>query len=146
MVCGIEIKGSEAIFTILKKRNGNIQDITGKFRKLELENDENLHSSIMSLIDPIYRNDVYVFTRRKNRTLRPSYLFTKEFSKRFTNDYHDIFLYIYTKKNVAKRVSQQKQLKREKSYVIGKVKETEEVIGPKLLFVKHVDQERKIHS
>ena len=41
IVCGIQIAGSKAIFTILKKRNGDIQDITGNFKKLQLKNEEN---------------------------------------------------------------------------------------------------------
>ena len=41
IVCGIQITGSKAIFTILKKKNGDIRDITGNFKKLELANDEN---------------------------------------------------------------------------------------------------------
>jgi hypothetical protein len=41
IVCGIQIAGSTAIFTILKKRNGDIQDITGNFKKLQLKNDGN---------------------------------------------------------------------------------------------------------
>ena len=41
IVCGIQIAGSKAIFTILKKRDGDIQDITGNFKKLQLKNDGN---------------------------------------------------------------------------------------------------------
>lgn len=41
IVCGVQIAGSKAIFTFLKKKNGNIRDITGNFKKLELANDEN---------------------------------------------------------------------------------------------------------
>ena len=72
IVCGIEIKGSKAIFTILKKRNDDIQDITGEFRKLELENDENcnqVHSfskTIKSLFDNLNPKRIGIIKRNKS--------------------------------------------------------------------------------
>ena len=40
IACGIAIKGSEAILTILKKDRRGICDITGDFKKLKLEKDD----------------------------------------------------------------------------------------------------------
>ena len=72
MVCGIEIKGSEAIFTNLKKKNDDIQDITGKFRKLELKNDENCNEvrsfskTIKSLFDNLNPKRIGIIKRNKS--------------------------------------------------------------------------------
>lgn len=72
IVCGIEIKASKAIFIILKKRNGDIQDITGEFRKLELENDENCNQvrsfskTIKSLFDNLNPKRIGIIKRNKS--------------------------------------------------------------------------------
>ena len=71
VVCGIEIAGSKAIFTILKKGNGDIQDITGNFKKLQLENDENcnevrsFNSTIKSLFDNFSPEKIGIIKRNK---------------------------------------------------------------------------------
>ena len=41
IVCGIEIKGSEAIFSVLRANKRSILDITGNFKKLKLKDDKN---------------------------------------------------------------------------------------------------------
>lgn len=72
MVCGIEIVGSKAIFTILEKRNGDIQDITGNFRKLQLKNDENCNEirsfseTIKSLFDNLNPKRIGIIKRNKS--------------------------------------------------------------------------------
>jgi len=72
IVCGIQIAGSEAIFTILKKRNGDIQDITGNFRKLELANDENCNevrsfsNTIKSHFDNLNPKRIGIIKRNKS--------------------------------------------------------------------------------
>ena len=72
IVCGIQIAGSKAIFTFLKKRNGDIQDITGNFRKLELANDENCNEvrsfskTIKSLFDNLNPKRIGIIKRNKS--------------------------------------------------------------------------------
>jgi len=72
IVCGIQIAGSEAIFTILKKRNGDIQDITGNFRKLKLANDENCNEvrsfskTINSHFDNLNPKKIGIIRRNKS--------------------------------------------------------------------------------
>lgn len=72
IVCGIQIAGSEAIFTILKKRNGDIQDITGNFRKLKLANDENCNEvrsfskTINSHFDNLNPKKIGIIKRNKS--------------------------------------------------------------------------------
>jgi len=41
IACGIDLAASNAFFSILKKEDGIISDITGMFTKLGIENDEN---------------------------------------------------------------------------------------------------------
>lgn len=53
-VCAIDIKSNKAIFVVLEKEADNmISDLTGKFRFVSLENDEN-HAEILSFIDIIH--------------------------------------------------------------------------------------------
>ena len=72
IVCGIQIAGSKAIFTILKKSNGDIQDITGNFRKLELANDENCNevrsfsNTIKSHFDNLNPKRIGIIKRNKS--------------------------------------------------------------------------------
>ena len=72
IVCGIQISGSKAIFTILKKRNGDIQDITGNFRKLKLANDENCNevrsfsNTIKSHFDNVNPKRIGIIRRNKS--------------------------------------------------------------------------------
>jgi len=73
IVCGIQIAGSKAIFTILIKKNGDIQDITtGKFRKLELKNDEicnevrSFSKTIKSLFDNLNPKRIGIIKRNKS--------------------------------------------------------------------------------
>lgn len=41
VTCGIDIASSSAYFVVLEKAGGVINDITGKFTKLNIKNDEN---------------------------------------------------------------------------------------------------------
>ena len=72
IVCGIQIAGSKAIFTILKKRNGDIQDITGNFKKLQLKNDGNCNEvrsfskTIKSLFDNLNPKRIGIIKRNKS--------------------------------------------------------------------------------
>ena len=72
IVCGIQIAGSEAIFTILKKRNVDIQDITSNFRKLKLANDENCNEvrsfskTIKSHFDNVNPKRIGIIKRNKS--------------------------------------------------------------------------------
>lgn len=72
IVCGIQIAGSEAIFTILNKRNGDIQDITSNFRKLKLANDENCNEvrsfskTIKSHFDNVNPKRIGIIKRNKS--------------------------------------------------------------------------------
>ena len=72
IVCGIQIAGSKAIFTILKKNNGDIQDITSNFRKLELANHENCNevrsfsNTIKSHFDNLNPKRIGIIKRNKS--------------------------------------------------------------------------------
>ena len=72
IVCGIQIAGSKAIFTILKKRNSDIQDITGNFKKLQLKNDGNcsevrsFSKTIKSLFDNLNPKRIGIIKRNKS--------------------------------------------------------------------------------
>jgi len=52
IACGIDLKGSDAIFVILSKNNGIISDKTGSFTKVSLENDED-YRRVQSFFDTV---------------------------------------------------------------------------------------------
>lgn len=53
-ICAIEIKSNKAIFVVLEKNmNNEISDISGKFKPITLENDED-HKEILAFIEIIH--------------------------------------------------------------------------------------------
>ena len=71
ITCGIEIKGSRAIFSVLQRKGENILDITGKFTQLKINNDENpdeirsYFNTIKSYFDYINPDKIAIIQRLK---------------------------------------------------------------------------------
>ena len=71
ITCGIEIKGSRAIFSVLQRKGENILDITGKFTQLKMANDENpdevrsFFNTIKSHLDSINADKIAIIQRLK---------------------------------------------------------------------------------
>jgi hypothetical protein len=71
ITCGIDLAGGNAFFVVLRKDGGIISDITGKFNKLSINDDENckevrsFHEAIRMLFDSFSPDRIGVIKRAK---------------------------------------------------------------------------------